>query len=212
MSAPREPRVSPVRPSLELAFYRRHVQPGAVLLLGAGDGWLGLELARAGHEVTGIEPLGFLWERAQARRERAPEELRARLSLVEADPRAVRLGTRFPNVLAPSRALPASDVASFEAALATVVAHLAPGGVFAFEIANGARPQEHERVSFHLRGRRTGPKASPIHRLRVGGCTAAEIDRALIAQGLTPALRFGGHDERAFEPESPMQLVVARRD
>lgn len=212
MSAPREPHVAPVRPSEELAFYLRHAQPGPLLLLGAGDGWLGIELARAGHPVSAVEPLGWLREKAEAARERAPAEVRERFTLIAADPRALRVGERFSTVLAPSRALSISEPSVFEAALAAVARHLVPGGVCALEIANGELQEARGRVAFHLRGRRTGPKSAPIHRLYVGGLTAQEVDRALAGQGLTPVLRFGGFDERAFEPEAPMQLVVARRE
>ncbi|MBX3269082.1 MAG: class I SAM-dependent methyltransferase [Sandaracinaceae bacterium] len=115
----------------DVAFYRALAAEhgGPILELGCGDGRVALALARDGHRVVGVD-------RARAMLD-ALEAQRGALALAthEADMRDVRLGERFGLVIAPFNAFAHlhahEDRARF---FATVEAHLAPGGVFAFDV------------------------------------------------------------------------------
>ncbi|MEM1414985.1 MAG: class I SAM-dependent methyltransferase [Myxococcota bacterium] len=119
-----------------VALAREHLAPGdAILELGVGTGRVALGLADAGFEVVGVDAMASMLARAAARRDKAPRRIRERLSLVEGDLRSVRLGRRFPLVLAPFNVfMHLYSREDADAALATVAAHLAPGGRFAFDV------------------------------------------------------------------------------
>ena len=101
---------------------------GPVLELGCGTGRVALHLARAGHEVVGIDVDAALAAELNARAE--AERLAAgaeRADVVELD-----LERSFPLVLAPMQLIQLlPDETARRAALERVAAHLAPGGTFA---------------------------------------------------------------------------------
>jgi SAM-dependent methyltransferase len=109
---------------------------GGLLELGCGSGRVLLPCARAidgGGPVTGVDRSPAMLD--LARRRAAGEGLAGQVELVEGDLRSVRLGRRFPLVTIPFRTLfhlRTDD--EWLAALATVHAHLAEGGVLAGDV------------------------------------------------------------------------------
>lgn len=106
-----------------------------VLELGVGDGRMASALARAGHDVRGIdrspEMLSALDERMRAE----PCEVRERVRASRGDARTVRLGERFSRVIYPFNGLAHfHDASAQRAVFETVAAHLTPGGRFVFDV------------------------------------------------------------------------------
>ena len=115
----------------------RHRIPGGplrVLELGSGTGRHARLLAEQGHRVRGIDRSPEMVARARAELADAPPEIRARLSLDEADLRTYRAGEPFEAVVCLFHVMSYQTTqADLEAALATARAHLAPGGLFLFD-------------------------------------------------------------------------------
>ncbi len=108
---------------------------GPVLELGCGTGRITLPIARAGVEIVGVDLSRAMLDRAARQLRRLPAAARKRVRIEHGDLRTVRLGRRFPLVIAPFNALQhLYDRADWEAALATVRAHLAPAGKFVFDV------------------------------------------------------------------------------
>ena len=120
----------------DVAFYvDRSVGHGPVLELGCGTGRVALALARAGVEVVGVDASASLLERAERTRKRAPAEVRDRVRFVGGDVREVRLGAKFPLVIAPFNVwmhLYSDD--DLARGFATARAHLRRGGRFIFDV------------------------------------------------------------------------------
>lgn len=109
---------------------------GPVLELGAGSGRVTLELARAGIEVVGIEPVRAMLSRARDKARQLPAEARARLTLRRGDARRLALERRFPLIIAPFNVLMHFYTRrDLERLLAVVRRQLAPGGRFVFDVA-----------------------------------------------------------------------------
>ncbi|MET0385915.1 MAG: methyltransferase domain-containing protein [Polyangiales bacterium] len=108
---------------------------GPVLELGAGTGRVTLALLRAGASVTAVDRSEAMLARARERVVRLPQTQRERLTLRAGDLRQLRLRETFPLVIAPFNLLMhmynPRDIA---AALACVREHLAPRGLFAFDV------------------------------------------------------------------------------
>jgi SAM-dependent methyltransferase len=116
-----------------ISFYRRLAQqhPGGLLELACGTGQLLVPIAKQAVGVCGLDlsgaMLGAAERRAQA--DGAPVEW------VQADMRAFALGRRFACIfIARNSLLHLSTAEDFAACFARVREHLAPGGVFAFDI------------------------------------------------------------------------------
>jgi SAM-dependent methyltransferase len=117
------------------ALAKKELRRGSdILELGCGSGRTLLPLARDGWRVTGVDNSATMLDRCRARLKRVRD---ARVELVRADFRALALGRRFPLVICPFNAFmhlyAREDVERF---LAVVRAHLAPGGLFAFDVMN----------------------------------------------------------------------------
>jgi SAM-dependent methyltransferase len=219
----------------DLLFYAREVESrqGPVLVLGAGTGRLPWELALRGVASVAVEPSEVMLQLADERRAQEPPEASGRLELHCADVRAVRLSQQFGVVLAPQNALALmATLDDLDALLATVRHHLAPDGIFAFDVLNphrdpfhpphepeeGWRPMEGvepPRPVFapHLRERTRSVDgvSEGIRRLRLRHFTVAEIDQALREADFVATERYGGFDRQPFEPHDPLQIVVAIR-
>lgn len=105
---------------------------GPILELAVGTGRLAVPLAEDGWDVTGVDLDPAMLARARARASAAGSEVAARLALVEADLVDLRLltaGTFRLAFIALNSILLLPDRAAQRAALATLAAHLAPGGL-----------------------------------------------------------------------------------
>jgi len=113
------------------ALADRH--PGAVLELACGTGQIGVPLARPGRRVVGLDVSRPMLDAARRRAGSAG----AAVEFVEADMRDFELGERFALIfVARNSLLHLHAAADFAAAFAAVRRHLAPGGVFAFDVFN----------------------------------------------------------------------------
>ena len=107
---------------------------GAVLELGVGAGRVALPLARAGHDVTGVDLSPAMLAALEAAAGAEPPAVRARLRWHRGDARALELGRRFDLVICPFNGIAHHHgLDELGAFLHTVAAHLAPGGLFAFD-------------------------------------------------------------------------------
>ena len=106
-----------------------------VLELGVGTGRIALPLAELGHHVVGVDNAPAMLDSLGARRDKASAAVRSRLELHLADATTLRLGRRFGRVFFPFNGIAhCMTLESLEALFATVRAHLAPGGIFAFDV------------------------------------------------------------------------------
>jgi SAM-dependent methyltransferase len=122
----------------DIRFYvevARSAGRGAILELGAGSGRVTLPIARAGRTIVAVDRMAPMLARLRERLAAEREQVRRRVRVVRGDLRSVRIGQRFPLVIAPFNVLmhlyARRDV---ERALATVRAHLAPKGRFVFDV------------------------------------------------------------------------------
>lgn len=116
---------------VELA--KRH--GGPVLELGVGTGRIARAIASAGVAVVGVESMAPMLEQARARIAKLPQRSQRLITLVADDLRSMRLGERFPLVIAPFNVLMhLYTLAEIDAAFATVHAHLQPEGCFALDV------------------------------------------------------------------------------
>jgi SAM-dependent methyltransferase len=105
---------------------------GPVLELASGSGRLTIPLAEDGHEVTGVDTDPAMTARAHDRAEAAGKAVARRIRLVTDDARSVRLPDAGDYRLA---FIPLNSIflmgnrADQAAAVATLAAHLAPGGL-----------------------------------------------------------------------------------
>ncbi len=121
---------------------------GPVLELGCGTGRITLAIARAGVEIVGLDRSPEMLAIAQRKLAQDPEDVRARVRLVEGDMRAFTLDGRFQLALIPYRAflhLLTSD--DQRATLACIRDHLAPGGALALNIFDPRLDIINERMS-----------------------------------------------------------------
>ena len=121
----------------DLSFYTRLADDygSPVLELGAGSARVSVALARVGHYVVALEPSSEMTRRGQARLSEVG--LGERVTYHRGDMRDVRLGRRFPLIIAPFNTLMhAYTLREQDATLRRVREHLAPGGRFAFDLYN----------------------------------------------------------------------------
>ena len=105
---------------------------GPILELAVGSGRLAVPLAAGGHDVTGVDMDPAMLDRARRAADDAGKATARRLRLVEGDARTVRLEAAGTFNLA---FIPLNSIflmggrADQAAAVATLAAHLAPGGI-----------------------------------------------------------------------------------
>src|SRR5437016_3950939 len=124
-----------VQPGPCEAFYRKlaHRTGGPILELACGTGRLTLPLATDGYVVVGVDRspamLGMAAAKAAARK--------LKLTLVCGDMRTVRLRREFALVIVSCNSLAHLTAnEDLTAGLVNIGRHLAPGGLFAFDIVN----------------------------------------------------------------------------
>jgi SAM-dependent methyltransferase len=114
---------------------------GPVLELGCGTGRVGLELARAGHDVVGLDLSPAMLDIYRGKLERESADVRERVTLVEADMAGFELQREFALIIVPFRAFQhLLDATSQRACLRQVRKHLAAGGRFVFDAFNPSVP------------------------------------------------------------------------
>ena len=110
---------------------------GAILELACGTGRVLLPLARAGHEIVGLDLSAHMLDRCRARLADEPADVRRRVRLVQADMTAFDLGRRFAAITSPFRGF--QHVTTVERQLACLGrchAHLEPGGRLVIDLFN----------------------------------------------------------------------------
>jgi SAM-dependent methyltransferase len=109
--------------------------PGQILELGCGSGRVTVPLARDGHRVIALDQSEPMLDALEARCTRLPAAVRERIQPVRGDLRDFALRRRFPLVIAAFNVLEHLYTrVELEACLRAVRRHLAPGGVFAFDV------------------------------------------------------------------------------
>lgn len=124
----------PVSPA-QLTFYKTLAdrQDGAVLALACGSGQLIVPIASTGFPATGLDRSQDMLMAARRRTAAAG----ARVEFVEGDMRDFDLGQLFSLIfVARNSPLHLSEPDDFAALFASLRRHLAPGGIFAFDIFN----------------------------------------------------------------------------
>lgn len=110
---------------------------GTVLEVGCGTGRILLALARAGHQIDGLDASTQMLERCRAKIREEPESVRSHVALHRADVRAFDLTRQFDLVIAPFRVV--QHLTAIEDQLGfldSVARHLAPGGRLVFDVFN----------------------------------------------------------------------------
>ena len=124
-----------VQPGPCEAFYRAVAAEtgGPVLELACGTGRLTIPLAGDGHEVVGLDASPAMLAAARTKADTVGDGL----TFVEADMRAFDLGRRFALIVLSCNSLAhMTRTEDLRACLAAVRRHLAPGGLFAFDVVN----------------------------------------------------------------------------
>jgi SAM-dependent methyltransferase len=120
----------------DVAYYTRlgRLSGGPVLEYGVGTGRIAVELCRSGIAVTGVDASAPMLAALERRFSRESESVRGRMHAVRGDMRTVRLGRRFPLVVAAfNTILHLIERRDFERFFEGVRRHLAPGGRFVFD-------------------------------------------------------------------------------
>jgi SAM-dependent methyltransferase len=108
---------------------------GPVLEYGVGNGRIALPIARAGVAIVGVDHSRPMLADLKARLAKEPPEVRRRVRTFRGDMRRLRLGRRFPLVVAPfNAALHLYDRRDVEHFLARVRDHLSPRGRFVVDL------------------------------------------------------------------------------
>jgi SAM-dependent methyltransferase len=110
---------------------------GAVLEVACGTGRVLIPLARAGHEITGVDLSAQMLERCRQKLAAEAAEVRRRVTLVQADMASFDLGRRFALVALPFRGFQhLTSVGRQMACLSRCHAHLLPGGRLVIDLFN----------------------------------------------------------------------------
>jgi SAM-dependent methyltransferase len=187
----------------DIAYYQRLAgQAGApVLEYGCGEGRITLGLAKAGIRVVGVDHSAPMLASLQAALDRSPA-LGAHVRLVEGDMRRVQLDDKFALVCCAFNTFlhlyTRADVESF---LAHVRAHLAPGGLFAFDVLNPNPVDLARSPDRPLKGRDVVHPESG-ERLR----TQERFDYDAASQVLHMVLEYSGPHTQFSQPLSHRQF------
>jgi SAM-dependent methyltransferase len=108
---------------------------GSALELACGTGRVLVPVAQSGVRVVGVDQSPWMLAKAKEKYERLPGDVQERIGLLEGDMRSLNLEQRFNFIYLPFNTFlilrtPQDQLAVFD----VVRRHLAPGGVFAFDI------------------------------------------------------------------------------
>lgn len=166
---------------------------GPVLDLACGTGRILLPAAELAGRATGVDLSPSMLARARANLAAANVDERT-VSLVEGDLRTVRLGERFPLILAAGQPMfNCADDDDWARALTTVREHLAPGGRFVsgipvFRFDEMARYSERLYLAGEIRDPGTGLRVAMwdynVYDLAVQKITRRRVSELLDAEGL----------------------------
>ncbi|MDQ3024407.1 MAG: class I SAM-dependent methyltransferase [bacterium] len=110
---------------------------GPVLELGCGTGRVGIELARGGHQIVGLDLSAGMLDAYRAKLDVESQAVRERVSVVQGDMASFDLGRKFALIIVPFRAFQhLLDEQSQRECLTAVREHLADGGRFVFDAFN----------------------------------------------------------------------------
>lgn len=124
----------------DVTFYRELARrrlggPGRILELGAGSGRVTIPLARDGHEVVAIDQSRAMLDALRARKAKLPAAVGNRITPVAGDLCTFEAPGKFPLVIAAFNVLEHLYTrGELDACLRQILAHLAPGGAFAFDV------------------------------------------------------------------------------
>jgi SAM-dependent methyltransferase len=167
---------------------------GPVLELGCGTGRITIPLARHGVEMTGLDIVSGMLEQARSKAADLP------IRWVEADARTFHIPTTFRLIYATTGAFQHMlERADQEGLLARVRAHLAPDGLFAFDVGSpqviGEMPEE--QPWFTYADERVGE-------VRVSGTCHYDLVRQVYTE--TAYRRWREVDGRDITHHSPLEL------
>jgi SAM-dependent methyltransferase len=108
---------------------------GPILEYGAGAGRVTLPLARAGHEIWAVDASAPMLQRLRTHLEKAPREVRDRISCIRGDMRRYETSARFELILATFNVVAhLATYKDFGLFLKKAREHLAPGGRLVFDV------------------------------------------------------------------------------
>jgi SAM-dependent methyltransferase len=210
-------------------FYRelaREIGVRTLLDIGCGTGTVTRGIAAAlGCEAVGLDPAAPML--AVARRKTSGETV----VWIDGDARTARLDRRFDLIIMTGHAFQGFVSAEDQAALlATIAAHLNPGGRFAFDTRNPSRrtvdTERHGAVEIwdeqrmdamtgildvveHYRILKSGKRLRSDFRLRFS--TQAQLSRAIAAAGLAVESWFGDWTRAPFAGDAREIIVVGKK-
>jgi SAM-dependent methyltransferase len=167
----------------DVAFWRAMAAAasGPVLELGCGTGRILLPLARAGHDITGLDLTPHMLARCRAKLEQEPAAVRTRVRLVQGDMTAFDLGRRFALVTIPFAGFQhLRTVEQQLACLGCCLSHLLPGGRLVLDLPNpDPAPPSHASADEAVEGEASAQVAELPGGARVRWwATVLEYDRA----------------------------------
>jgi len=115
----------------------READEGPLLELACGTGRILVPLARAGHEVTGLDVSPRMIERCREKLQAEPPEVQARVTLVEGGMASFDLGRRFGHIYVPFGSFHHLQTADEQlGCLESCAEHLLPGGTLVLDLIN----------------------------------------------------------------------------
>ncbi len=223
---------------IEFSRERAREAGGPLLELGCGTGAIGIPLAEAGFEVTGLDYAPAMLAAARGKADAAGVSL----TLVEADMRDFALGAKFSLILLAANAIcHLLDLESLEACLRCVRAHLAPGGHFVVVVfvpdPSKLLPESNERELFseyenpeggetvvitttyryefdtqikriELQTRDPDAGTESTSSLDMRMYFPQELDALLRYNGFNIVSKWGDHSGTSFDASSALQIVT----
>lgn len=135
--------MSRVKEMPDLPFWLKYAKEsgGPVLELGCGTGRVLIPIARAGTEITGLDVSSRMLDCTRAKLAAEPEEVRSRVSFVEASMHDFSLGRRFPLIFSAFRSFQVLKTVDDQlSCLSCVRSHLKKGGRLILDVFNPHMP------------------------------------------------------------------------